>query len=94
MAKKISWCVLLMASIAATSVGCASIDQAVDCNAICTRYRDCFDEAYDVDACENRCQDMIDSDPHGADDCEACIDDRSCTEAIFPCSAECSSIVP
>lgn len=77
-----------------SAVGCKSIDQAADCHAICTRYKDCFDDTYDVSACQDRCENMIDSDPHAADDCEACIDDRSCTEAIFPCADECNSIVP
>ena len=87
--------VLFFALLAGSALsGCKAIDQAIDCNAICTRYSDCFDESYDVGACKNRCEDMIDSNPHGADDCASCIDDRSCSEAIFPCADECSGIIP
>ena len=28
------------------------------------------------------------------DQCENCMDDRSCTESIFPCAPECADIVP
>lgn len=73
------------------------IDEETDCRAICGRYEECFDEDYDVEGCVDRCNDMTDADggdPHAADECEACIDERSCTESVFPCAAECASIVP
>ena len=63
---------------------------------ICDRYRDCFDADYDTAACRNRCEDNADADESfadHADDCENCLDDRSCTGS-FACVAECSGIVP
>lgn len=76
------------------SMSCGEVSQSIDCHYICERYQDCFDSAYDVGACTDRCEAMYDSDPHGADDCETCVDDRSCSGAVFPCADECSSIVP
>ena len=94
MLKKLSLFVLLLGSIGVTATGCDEADQAIDCNQICNRYKDCFDKDYDVGACVDRCEPMLDSDPNGADDCEDCIDDRSCASSVFSCAAECGQIVP
>ena len=76
--------------------GCDEVDEAIDCSMICNRYSDCFDANYDVSACESRCENNADNtagfDDH-ADDCENCLDDRSCTGS-FACIDECSGIVP
>jgi hypothetical protein len=76
--------------------GCDDIDRAFDCSKICNRYQDCFDGNYDVDTCVDRCEDNAgdseDFDQH-ADDCESCIDDRSCNES-FACALDCVGIVP
>ena len=77
--------------------GCDSVDAAFDCHDICDRYSDCFDANYDVGACESRCRSHADDDTayrQQADRCDACIDDRSCTSAVFNCGVECSSVVP
>ena len=89
---------LLTAGIAGLSAGtgCNAIDAAFDCNAICSRYHDCFDSNYDVSACADRCRDNADADQDFGDKasaCEACIDDRSCTES-FGCVGECNGVVP
>lgn len=76
--------------------GCA-VDAAVDCNTICTRYKDCFDGNYDVAACASRCRDRSAATNDGANDrnrCEACINDRACASATFSCSGDCGEIVP
>jgi hypothetical protein len=73
------------------------IDEQFDCIAICDRYAECADEDYDVDDCADRCETNADQDEafgDKADACEACIDDRSCVEAAFPCASECVGIVP
>ena len=79
-----------------STVGCDDIDRAFDCNQICDRYRDCFNSDYNVDACVDRCEDNAgdseEFDEH-ADDCENCLDDRSCNES-FACAIECFGIVP
>jgi hypothetical protein len=82
---------------AATAPGCSTIDRIYDCNVICDRYKDCVDANYDDDACAERCQDeAADSEAYQdrADSCQACIDDRSCTGAVFNCASECAGIVP
>ena len=76
--------------------GCDKADEAFDCNQICNRYSDCFDEGYDVGACVDACEDNAansDNFSNHADDCENCLDDRSCTGS-FSCADECSGIVP
>lgn len=76
--------------------GCGTIDNAFDCDAICTRYHDCFDTAYDVGACATRCR-KSSTDPDfrsKANICDACIDAKSCAAGTFTCGANCSSIVP
>ncbi len=74
----------------------SEIDEAADCNAVCDRYKSCFDNSYNTTACYNRCQDLVDDggDPHAADDCDACIDDMSCASSVFNCASECSALVP
>jgi hypothetical protein len=72
-------------------------DRFFDCQSVCSRYRDCFDGRYDVDGCRSRCTEEADRDidyKRRADDCEACIDDRSCTSATFSCFTTCAGIVP
>lgn len=86
-------------SALALSLGLAACDDAdelFDCAQICERYADCFDADYDVGECTSRCEDNADTDDQfaeRADDCEACLDDRSCTGS-FACAAECVGIVP
>ena len=78
-------------------VGCNPIDAAIDCHAICKRYQSCFDMNYDLVVCETHCRDRSATDTdyrHKADQCSACIDDRSCATATFNCGVECSTIVP
>ena len=76
---------------------CNSVDAAFDCNAICNRYKDCFDSNYDTGACASRCRSHSADDTdyrHIADQCEACIDDRACTSAVFNCGVQCATVVP
>ncbi len=89
-----SFSALLLSTSAFT--GCDSADEAFDCQSICQRYSDCFDSEYDVSACADNCRDMAaDSEAYSdkADNCETCIDDRSCTES-FACVSECVGVVP
>ena len=76
---------------------CDPIDNAVDCHAICTRYKTCFDSDYDTDACTSRCRTNAKNDSdykHDVDVCSACIDDQSCSSATFSCAGDCGNIVP
>lgn len=79
------------------SVGCTAIDRASDCQQICDRYRDCIDSAYDTSACARRCRDNAansESADQRVDQCENCLDDRSCTSSVWNCAGECAGIVP
>ena len=78
------------------AVGCSDtvdeISNSIDCHQVCQRYADCFKSDYDVDGCTDRCE----SDANADEDresrlgmCDACIDDKSCSEATFSCADEC-----
>lgn len=90
--------VRLAAALAAlTLVSCSAFNAAVDCNTICTRYKDCYNGSYDVAACASRCRDRAASDKTTADavtSCEACINDKACASATFSCGVDCSNVVP
>jgi hypothetical protein len=80
--------------------GCDAADEIeakIDCRSVCNRYSECFDDGYDVSACQDRCENDVDTGDlaqSNLDDCENCIDDRSCADATFSCTAECIRIVP
>lgn len=77
--------------------GCQPVDAAFDCNTICTRYKDCYDGAYDVAACADRCRTKAQATANyyrSVNTCEACIDDRACVSATFTCGSDCSEVVP
>jgi len=93
---------VFFASIATLALtGCSdpiqAIDQSVDCHDICTRYRDCYDANYNVDACRSRCENYVHGDGgHGdqANQCDMCLDPRSCTTVAFACGSQCVNIIP
>jgi hypothetical protein len=76
---------------------CGEADKLFDCQSVCSRYQTCFNSSYDVEGCRTRCKDNADRDTEfkrKADDCESCIDDRSCSSATFSCATRCGGIVP
>ena len=76
--------------------GCDEAEEFFDCEDVCVRYRDCFDSAYNVDACRDRCEARADADDRieeAADACEQCIGVNSCLSATFNCPV-CANIVP
>lgn len=84
-----------------TVAGCGDdpeeIVNRVTCKDVCQRYADCFDSDYDVGACTDRCtQDTTASEEkeERLELCHECIDDESCTGAVFGCTAECTPFVP
>ncbi len=88
---------MMVAAATVTSCSDNAIDRAYDCNEICDKYRDCADANYDSSACASRCRDnAADSEAFEdkADECQSCIDDRSCTSAAFGCGTECAGIAP
>ena len=32
--------------------------------------------------------------PRAANDCDTCLDDRSCASSVFSCSVECAGLLP
>ncbi len=96
------WTRILLTFAVATLAGlwapsCDQADKIFDCQSVCNRYRSCFDDKYDVAACRSRCKDSADRDvdfQRKADDCHACIDDRSCASATFNCLLPCAGVVP
>jgi hypothetical protein len=79
----------------ATAPACSTVENKYNCDQICDRYADCFDQSYDTDACQADCEAQAEDDAFAdkAEDCEACIDDRSCSGS-FACVDECAGIVP
>jgi hypothetical protein len=89
--------IALLCSTAVMLLNCNDVDAAIDCGSICDRYKDCFNEDYDVEACTDRCKDSADKDRNYRDDadaCHDCIDDRSCGGGAFSCAIECAGVVP
>ena len=84
--------------IAAASLGgCSDAKNTITCAEVCNRYQDCFNEDYDVSSCTDKCKSRAGNDDDKQsqlNQCEACIDDKSCTAAAFSCATECVGIVP
>lgn len=82
------------------ALGCDAADDieaTIDCRSVCDRYAECIDTDYDVSACRDDCENSIDSgdlSQTDLDQCDNCIEDRSCSGATFACATECLSIVP
>lgn len=92
---------LVSALLVLSTFGCGEaaddIANTYNCARVCDRYRDCFDSDYDAQTCAENCENKADDDTEYANtvnSCEACIDSRSCSETLFPCASECSSVVP
>ncbi|MCB9709128.1 MAG: hypothetical protein H6714_10105 [Myxococcales bacterium] len=74
---------------AAASLGaCADeVEEAIDCNDICTTIEDCGNEDFDVDDCVDHCEDQPNDE---IDTCDSCLDDNdTCTE----CTADCAPLL-
>jgi hypothetical protein len=81
----------------AAGAGCDAVDNAFDCQSVCSKYKSCFDNDYDVGKCRDNCRERSSNDDsvrQAADTCEDCIDGMSCTGAAFSCSGSCINIVP
>jgi hypothetical protein len=77
------------------SISCDTVDAAFDCQAVCSRYRDCYNSSYDVGACRDRCRTQAANDPsvqQAAATCETCIGDKSCLSSTFNCAGSCGQI--
>jgi hypothetical protein len=94
---KLGFASLLAMTLAfvAAAPACSTVENKYNCDQICDRYADCFDQSYDTDACQADCEEQAEDSGFAdhAEDCEACIDDRSCSGS-FACIDECVGIVP
>jgi hypothetical protein len=86
-----------LGAIALAPGACDSVDAAFDCQAVCSKYKDCYNKDYDVGKCRDSCRAGADADDvkrRKADACEACISGMSCVGATFNCAQDCGGIVP
>ena len=91
---------LAVASAAfALSAGCNTVDEAdnaVDCNDVCTHYKDCFDKSFDSDTCAKRCRDQsneVKDVQRRVNACDVCLDSKSCAESS-QCATDCAGLTP
>ena len=92
-------CLLMVTTVVgfASLHACDKADEIFDCQSVCKRYAECYDPKYDVDGCRTRCRNASANNPsirNDADECNACIDDKSCLAAPFSCGGPCGTIVP
>lgn len=86
----------LISSITLFLGACGSVENAIDCHGICTRYQSCFDKNYNVDSCESRCRGNANADKDfmsKTDACSNCLGNKDCASATFNCPS-CVGIVP
>ncbi len=97
---KYTFTILALSIVGLSAFGCAAtqaIENKIDCGSVCNRYKDCFKKDYDVDACKSRCESSAKTDQdyqNKLNTCSACIDNQSCTSAVFSCGGKCGAIVP
>jgi hypothetical protein len=92
---------LTLGLVSAALLGCGEeideVTNTITCGDVCGRYADCFDEDYDVEACTERCENDTTPDEEKEaelEECHACLDGESCTDAVFQCTTECVQFVP
>lgn len=89
----------LIATVSVTACGDdpEEVVNRITCGDVCQRYADCFDDDYDVDGCTDRCTNDTTASEEKEERlelCDECIDDESCTGAVFGCTTECTPFVP
>lgn len=87
--KTLSMFALVGFGLLATTSGCSEVAEAIDCDQMCDKMKDCVDSDIDVHDCAERCEDKVD-DNALADKLDACTDclDRgvSCREVADECT--------
>jgi hypothetical protein len=69
--------------------GCSEIGEAIDCDQMCNKMKDCVDDDLDVHDCAERCEDKVDDNAlaNQLDACTDCLDRGvSCKEVADECS--------
>ena len=78
------------------ALGCSDAENTVNCAQVCDKYKTCLNSDYDVASCTMKCEDKANdsaSRQKQLDDCDSCIEDRSCSGAVFSCTTECATII-
>jgi hypothetical protein len=79
-----------------SALGCSDAENTVSCAQVCDKYKSCINSDYDVTSCTTQCEDKANdsaSRQKQLDDCDSCIQDRSCTGAVFSCTTECATVI-
>jgi hypothetical protein len=66
------------------------------CGNACERYAACFNTAFDVNTCENNCENALNQEVisiQTTEDCLDCIGANICSAVTYDCSAVCSAII-
>src|SRR5690349_17843872 len=74
-----------------------AIDTRLDCRAVCNRYKTCYDNTYQTNACEQRCDDQAKADgdfKRKADACNECMSQNACMQTSTACVNDCSPVIP
>jgi hypothetical protein len=85
--------------LAQTLLSCSAVDKVenkITCSQVCSRYKECFDSDYDVNDCSSSCEQETNADEdkdRRLESCDSCIDDRSCSEAVFHCADDCVGVI-
>jgi hypothetical protein len=72
-----------------TSAGCSKIGEAIDCDQLCDKMKDCLDSDLNVRSCAEKCEDRVEDDTLAdkLDRCTDCLDRGvSCREMADECS--------
>src|SRR3954466_11125550 len=78
------------------AVGCSDAENVVSCADVCDKYKSCINSDYDVVSCTSNCEDTANDSADRQkqlDSCASCIEDRSCSGAVFNCTTECASVI-
>lgn len=73
------------------------VTNTYNCANVCQHYEDCVDSDFDVSECTDKCEDKADASENQEErleDCDSCIDDKSCKDIAVSCAAECVDILP
>jgi hypothetical protein len=77
-------------------LACSDAKNVVSCAQVCDKYKDCINSDYDVASCTSKCEDKANDSADRQDQlesCHSCIEDRSCSGAVFNCTTECASVI-
>jgi len=78
------------------ALGCSDAKNVVSCADVCDKYKSCINSDYDVTSCTTNCEDKANdsaSRQDQLDSCDSCIQDRSCSGAVFNCTTECATVI-